>query len=71
MQDKNKDFVALLHNAHITQAELSGVLGITPTAVSRWHKIGVPQYARAYLLLRAAYIQQTRQSPPSQNEQGN
>ena len=41
--------------AQITQADLAKKLGITTTAISRWHKIGVPQYAAAYLELLAKY----------------
>lgn len=55
MQPKNTDFLKLLSDAKITQADLSKKLGITTTAISRWHKIGVPQYAIAYLELLAKY----------------
>lgn len=55
MQPKNTDFLKLLSAAQITQADLSKKLGITTTAISRWHKIGVPQYAAAYLELLAKY----------------
>lgn len=55
MQPKNTDFLKLLSDAQITQADLSKKLGITTTAISRWHKIGVPQYAVAYLELLAKY----------------
>ena len=48
-------FKALLDSAQITQADLSRRLGISPTSVSKWHKIGVPQYAVAYLELLAKY----------------
>lgn len=60
MQTQNTDrcprFVKMLHAAEITQAELSRVLGITPVTVSRWHKTGLPQYAAAYLQVRAENI---------------
>lgn len=55
MQDKNKQFSDLLKSSGLTQAELSDILGLTPAAVSRWHKIGVPKYAVAYLTLLAKY----------------
>lgn len=61
MQDKNQIFISLLHDAHITQKELSEIFNLTPTAISRWHKIGVPQYAQAYLLLRAENIRLKRE----------
>jgi len=48
-------FKALLDSAQITQADLSRRLGISPTSISKWHKIGVPQYAVAYLELLAKY----------------
>lgn len=55
MQPKNTDFLTLLEVAQITQTDLSRRLGITAAAISRWHKIGVPQYAVAYLELLAKY----------------
>nr|DAS44463.1 MAG TPA: TRP REPRESSOR/DNA COMPLEX REGULATION, REPRESSOR, DNA-BINDING, TRP [Bacteriophage sp.] len=55
MQAKNINFLNLLADAKITQADLAKKLGITTTAISRWHKIGVPQYAVAYLELLAKY----------------
>ena len=48
-------FKALLDSAQITQSDLSRRLGISPTSISKWHKIGVPQYAVAYLELLAKY----------------
>ena len=48
-------FKALLDSVQITQADLSRRLGISPTSISKWHKIGVPQYAVAYLELLAKY----------------
>ena len=48
-------FKALLDSAQITQADLSRRLGISPTSISKWHKIGVPQYVVAYLELLAKY----------------
>lgn len=61
MQEKNQYFVTMLHDAHLTQAQLAEIFGITRTAISRWHKIGVPQYAQAYLTLRAEYIELQKQ----------
>lgn len=56
MQAKNQLFLNLLSEAQLTQTQLAQILGITPTAISRWHKIGVPQYAAAYLQARAENI---------------
>lgn len=52
---QNTKFKTLLASAQITQAELSRRLGISPTSISKWHKVGVPQYAVAYLELLAKY----------------
>lgn len=52
---QNTKFKTLLDSAQITQADLSRRLGISPTSISKWHKIGVPQYASAYLELLAKY----------------
>ncbi|RKV82522.1 MAG: XRE family transcriptional regulator [Neisseria sp.] len=52
---QNTKFKTLLTSAQITQADLSRRLGISPTSISKWHKIGVPQYAVAYLELLAKY----------------
>ena len=61
MQAKNTDFVTLLTAAGMTQVALSRELGITTTAISRWHSIGIPQYAVAYLKLKAENISLKKQ----------
>ncbi|MDK4689680.1 XRE family transcriptional regulator [Kingella negevensis] len=45
----------------MTQSDLSRELCITVAAISRWHKIGVPPYAQAYMLLRAENIRLKRE----------
>lgn len=61
MQAKNTEFINLLAAAGMTQAALSRELGITPAAISRWHSIGIPQYAAAYLKLKAENISLRKQ----------
>ena len=61
MQVKNQDFLNLLAAAKMTQADLSREFDITTAAISRWHKIGIPKYAVAYLQLRAENIALSKQ----------
>ncbi|UOO81750.1 hypothetical protein LVJ83_12675 [Uruburuella testudinis] len=61
MQDKNQLFLDLLQAAEMTQADLSRTFSITTAAISRWHKIGVPKYAAAYLKLHAENIRLRKQ----------
>lgn len=56
MQEKNKQFMALLEMANLTQSDLAKELGISVVSVSRWNKNGLPQYAIAYLQLKAENI---------------
>ena len=48
------DLDRLLHAAGMNQSQLAKVLGIAPYTVTRWHG-SPPQYARAYLQLRANF----------------
>ena len=52
---QNTKFKTLLESAQIKQADLSRRLGTSPTTESKLHKLGVPQYAAAYLELLAKY----------------
>ena len=56
MQDHTTTLNALLHDAHLTRAELSRLIGVSPRNISRWNSYGIPQYAIAYLQLRAEHI---------------
>lgn len=65
MQACKQQLDSLLFDAHMTRADLARTFGVAPESISRWNNRGIPQYARAYLLLRAEYIQQTHQLPPN------
>ncbi|RPD86285.1 transcriptional regulator [Neisseria weixii] len=53
--ETGKNFKQLLLDAGINQTQLSQAIGISTTSISKWHKIGVPKYAVAYLTLLAKY----------------
>lgn len=61
MQDYTDKINALLHDAHMTRAELARAIRIAPRNISRWNTHGIPQYAIAYLELRADMIAQQRE----------
>lgn len=60
MQDFKHELNTLLHDAHLSRAELADTFQIARRSVSNWNKAGIPQYARAYLELRAEYIRLKR-----------
>ncbi|EGY53131.1 helix-turn-helix domain-containing protein [Neisseria shayeganii] len=61
MQDYTDKINSLLHDAHMTRAELSRAIKIAPRNISRWNTHGIPQYAVAYLELKAEMISLRRQ----------
>lgn len=60
MQDFKHELNTLLHDAHLSRSELADIFKITRRSVSCWNTAGIPQYARAYLELRAEYIRLKR-----------
>lgn len=61
MQDFKHELNTLLHDAHLSRSELADIFKITRRSVSCWNTAGIPQYARAYLELRAEYIRLKRE----------
>ena len=61
MQDFKHELNTLLHDAHLSRSELADIFKITRRSVSCWNTVGIPQYARAYLKLRAEYIRLKRE----------
>lgn len=60
MQNFKHELNTLLHDAHLSRSELADIFKITRRSVSCWNTAGIPQYARAYLELRAEYIRLKR-----------
>ena len=61
MQNFKHELNTLLHDAHLSRSELADIFKITRRSVSCWNTAGIPQYARAYLELRAEYIRLKRE----------
>ena len=53
MQDFKTELNDLLVQAKLTRAELARIFQIAPRNISRWNTHGIPQYAIAYLQLKA------------------
>ena len=53
MQDFKTELNELLVQAKLTRAELARIFQIAPRNISRWNTHGIPQYAIAYLQLKA------------------
>ena len=53
MQDHNTTLDNLLAQTNLTRAELARIFQIAPRNISRWNTHGIPQYAIAYLQLKA------------------
>nr|WP_314486713.1 hypothetical protein [uncultured Kingella sp.] len=56
MQDHKTKLNGLLAQAQLTRAELARIFQIAPRNISRWNTHGIPQYAIAYLQLKAENI---------------
>ena len=56
MQDFKAELNKLLEQANLTRAELARIFQIAPRNISRWNTHGIPQYAIAYLQLKAENI---------------
>lgn len=53
MQDHKTTLDNLLAQTNLTRAELARIFQIAPRNISRWNTHGIPQYAIAYLQLKA------------------
>lgn len=61
MQACKQQLDALLFDAHMTRANLARAFGVAPESISRWNTRGIPQYAVAYLKLKAENISLRKQ----------
>ena len=61
MQDHKTTLDNLLAQTNLTRAELARIFQIAPRNISRWNTHGIPQYAIAYLQLKAENIKPQEQ----------
>ena len=61
MQDFKHELNTLLHDAHLSRSELADIFKNYPPQRQLLEYGGIPQYARAYLKLRAEYIRLKRE----------
>lgn len=62
MQEFKHKLNELLFNAHMTRTKLANEFNISPRTISRWNTEGIPQYAIAYLELKAKLVQTESQN---------